>query len=158
MSDPESPSLLGRMMEVFDAAGWSYEPLEESGGFVRSLILENPDPDCLVELFTNGRLACQFGVDMEEMRNLLTGDQTEDMQDDELVRVARYHLKPIVDRYRTALRKEGFEEGEDATPDYYAITFGVQLDLSDARKAMHEIARYLLVLGSPSNEGFSRTA
>ncbi|HEY5594950.1 MAG TPA: hypothetical protein VIL61_07320, partial [Nitrospiria bacterium] len=104
----------------------------------------------LVELFSDGRFACQFGVDMEEMRNLLTGDQTEDMADDELVRVARYHLKAIVDRYRAALLKQGFEEGIEATPDHYAITFHVMLDLSHPDRAVHQVAQYLLALETPS--------
>jgi hypothetical protein len=87
---------------------------------------------------------------MEEMRNQLTGDQTEDMADDELVRVARYHLKPIVDRYRAALLKQGFEEGIDATPDHYAITFQTVLDLSNPAQTVHQMAKYLLVFEKPS--------
>ncbi|HEY5594398.1 MAG TPA: hypothetical protein VIL61_04480 [Nitrospiria bacterium] len=145
MSDPKQSSALDKVEEAFKKLGWSYERLEggDSGG---SLLLVLPETDCLAELYSNGRFACQFGVDMEEMRNLLTGDQTEDMADDELVRVARYHLKTIVDRYRSVLLQEGLEEAVDATEHYYAIAFRTQLDLSDPQKALHHIARCLLAI------------
>lgn len=145
MSESEKASNLDELEALMKGLGWSFERLEEELGTGVSLLLETPEEDCLVEIFSDGRLACQFGVDMEEMRNLLTGDQTEDMQDDELVRVARDHLRPIVGRYRQALIKEGLEEGVDATPDYYAILFETRVDLSDTQKVMHDLARYLLV-------------
>jgi hypothetical protein len=150
MSDPKQPSALDPIEAAFKKLGWSYERLEGGGENGASLLLVLPETDCLVELFSDGRFACQFGVDMEEMRNQLTGDQTEDMADDELVRVARYHLKPIVDRYRAALLKQGFEEGIDATPDHYAITFQTVLDLSNPAQTVHQMAKYLLVFEKPS--------
>ena len=145
MSGSEKSAPLAGLEETMKSLGWAFKRLGEESGPERSLLLETPEEDCLVELFPDGRLACQFGVDMEEMRNLLTGDQTEDMQDDELVRVARYHLKSIVDRYRKALIKEGLEEGVDVTEDYYAIVFDTRMDLSDKQKVMHDLARYLLI-------------
>ena len=149
MSDPKHFSALDKVEAAFKKLGWSYERFEGGGENGSSLLLVLPETDCLVELFSDGRLACQFGVDMEEMRNLLTGDQTEDMADDELVRVARYHLKPIVDRYRAALLKQGFEEGIEATPDHYAITFQTRLDLSNPDQAVHQVAQYLLTFEKP---------
>ncbi len=150
MSDPNHSSALDPIEAAFKKLGWSYERLEggDSGG---SLLLVLPETDCLVELFSDGRFACQFGVDMEEMRNLLTGDQTEDMADDELVRVARYHLKAIVDRYRPALLKQGFEEGIEATADHYAITFQTMLDLSHPDQVVHRVAQYLLTFEKPAS-------
>lgn len=145
MSEAEQTSGLDLIEAEMEKAGWKYESLGSDEGTVGSLLIETDESDCLVEIFPDGRFACQFGVDIEEMRSLLTGDQTEDMQDDELVRVVRYHLKPIVDRYRALLLKEGLEEGVDATPHYYAITFHKQLDLSQPQKAIHDMARYLLV-------------
>lgn len=144
MSDSDPRAALGEVEAAFQKQGWSFERLEGGDGPGASLLLNLPEADCLVELFSDGRFACQFGVDMEEMRNLLTGDQTEDMADDELVRVARFHLKTIVDRYRAALLKAGLEEGVDATSDYYAITFQTMLDLSRPDQVVHEVARYLL--------------
>jgi len=151
MSDPKQASALDPIEATIKKLGWSYERLEgysDNGG---SLLLVLPETDCLVELFSDGRFACQFGVDMEEMRNLLTGGQTEDMADDELVRVARYHLKPIVDRYRAALLKQGFEEGIEATPDHYAITFQTRIDLSKPEQAVHQVAKYLLTFEKPAS-------
>jgi len=148
VSGTEQRPLLDGVEAAFKKSGWSYERLDGPGG--GSLLLNLPEADCLVELFGDGRLACQFGVDMEEMRNLLTGDQTEDMADDELVRVARYHLKPIVDRYRAALLREGLEEGVDATSDHYAIVFQAVLDLSSPQQVAHKVARCLLALEEPA--------
>ena len=145
MSESSAGSGLERIEAEMKKAGWSYDRLEGDEAASGTLLIETDEPDCLMELFPDGRLACQFGVDMEEMRNLLTGDQTEDMQDDELVRVARYHLKAIVDRYRVILLKEGMEEGVDATAHYYAIIFDTRLDLENPQKAMHDMARFLLV-------------
>lgn len=151
MSEPKQASALDKVEAAIKKLGWSYERLEGYGDAGGSLLLVLPETDCLVELFSDGRFACQFGVDMEEMRNLLTGDQTEDMADDELVRVARYHLKAIVDRYRAALLKQGFEEGIEATPDHYAITFHTRLDLSNPEKAVHQVAQYLLTFEKPAS-------
>jgi len=67
------------------------------------------------------------------------------------VRSARYHLKRIVDRYRAALLKAGFQEGIDATADHYAITFDTRIDLSDPQRVVHEIARHLLALDPSHN-------
>jgi hypothetical protein len=151
MSEPKQASALDKVETAFKKLGWSYERLEGYSDHGASLLLVLPETDCLVELFSDGRFACQFGVDMEEMRNLLTGDQTEDMADDELVRVARYHLKAIVDRYRAALLKQGFEEGIEATPDHYAITFQTHLDLSNPDQVVHQVAQYLLTFEKPAS-------
>ena len=114
-----------------------------------SLLVETLEMDCVVEMFPDGRFACQFGADMEEMRSLLTGGQTEDMADDELVRVVRNHLKPLVDRYRSAFLRAGFTEEVNANPDYYAIAFQTYLDLSDPMAAVQQMERYLAILEKP---------
>lgn len=150
MSDPDRGAALEDVEAAFQKLGWSFERFEGGDEHGRSLLLNLPEADCLVELSSDGLFACQFGVDMEEMRNLLTGDQTEDMADDELVRVARYHLKTIVDRYRAALLKAGLEEGVDATSDHYAITFQTMLDLSHPDQVVHQVARYLLAFEKPA--------
>ncbi|MBI5197565.1 MAG: hypothetical protein HZA19_03040 [Nitrospirae bacterium] len=128
--------------------GRPYEHL--SSGEQTSLLIETREADCVVELYPDGRLACQFGVDMEEMRNLLTGEQTEDMADDELVHVARYHLKPLLDRYRPVFLRAGFTEEVDANTDYYAVAFRINLDLSDPTAAVQQMERYLAILEKSS--------
>lgn len=151
MSSPNDHSLLDNVEAAFKKLGWSFERLDGEGDHGGSLLMNLPDADCLVEVFGDGRLACQFGVDMEEMRSLLTGSQTEDMADDELVYVARYHLKPIVDRYRPGLLREGLEECVEATPDHYAIVFQTVLDLSSPQRVAHKVARCLLALAEPAH-------
>ncbi|HEY5647960.1 MAG TPA: hypothetical protein VIU33_00565 [Nitrospiria bacterium] len=140
-------SPLGPVEDKIRRAGWECEVLQGERPDDRSLILARPTDDCLVELYADGRFAVQFGVDMEEMRNLLTGEQTEDMGDDELVRVGRYHLKSQVDRYRSALLEKGLTQGEDATEDYYAVTFETRVDLSDPSSAFTRLSGLLQVFG-----------
>lgn len=136
-------SALAAVEALIHQAGWECEVLQGEKEEDRSLILARPTDDCLVELFADGRFAVQFGVDMEEMRNLLTGDQTEDMGDDELVRVARYHLKNQLDRFRPVLQAQGLVQGEDATEDYYAVTLETKLDLSDPSSVFARLAELL---------------
>ncbi len=136
-------SPLTALESLIRRAEWDCEVLQGEKAEDRSLILARPTDDCLVELFSDGRFAVQFGVDMEEMRSLLTGDQTEDMADDELVRVARYHLKNQLDRFRPVMLAQGLVEGEDATEDYYAVTLETTLDLSDASSAFTRLTKLL---------------
>ena len=141
-------SPLAAVESLIRGAEWECEVLQGEKTEERSLILARPTDDCLVELFSDGRFAVQFGVDMEEMRSLLTGDQTEDMADDELVRVARFHLKTQLDRFRPAMLAQGLVEGEDATEDYYAVTLETTLDLSDASSAFSRLGELLKPLRS----------
>lgn len=145
MANPEDAASLEIIEQTLKQSGRTYERLNSSSG-AASLLLETKESDCVVEIFSDGRFACQFGVDMEEMRNLLTGNQTEDMADDELVRVARYHIRPIVDRHRFALLREGFVEEVDANPDYYAITFHTYLDLADPQETIRRMEIIIALL------------
>ena len=106
---------------------------------VNSILIPVKTADCLVELYSDGRLSCQFGVDMEELRTLLAGDTTEDIAEDELQRVARDHLRPLCHKYRPILINNGFEETIDVTEDYYAISFVKSVDLSDPNSVMVEL-------------------
>ena len=104
-----------------------------------SLLVPVETADCLVELYSDGRLTCQFGVDMEELRTLLAGDTAEDIAEDELQRVARDHLRPLFQKYRSALMANGFEETIDATEEYYAISFVKSVDLSDQNRVIAQL-------------------
>jgi hypothetical protein len=104
-----------------------------------SILIPVETEDCLVELHSDGRLSCQFGVDMEELRTLLAGDTTEDIAEDELQRVARDHLRPLFKKYRSILIANGFEETIDATEEYYAIGFVKSVDLPDRNRVITEI-------------------
>jgi hypothetical protein len=102
---------------------------EEADRDGKTLLIESPDTDYLLELCADGKLLCQFGVDLEELRGMISGGTTEDLSSDELQRSAREHLRPIVAQYRGKLIAAGFEEEVEATEEHYAITFKKALDL-----------------------------
>ena len=98
----------------------------------------------VLHLGTDGILTCSFKVDLEEIRMLVSGDSTEDLSEDELCRVAREELRPMVDRYRRKFMQASFDEGVESNRDQYAIVFTKSLagmtphDASDALKWCRE--------------------
>ena len=85
----------------------------------------------MLELQPVERLLCQVGVDMEELRTLLSGDTAEDLSPDELQRVAKDHLRPSVRRYKSKLLEAGFYEGTETEEEFMAITFERSIDFQD---------------------------
>ena len=81
------------------------------------------DEGCALHLGADGVLTCSFKIDLEDLRTLISGDTTEDLSEDELCRVAREELRPVVDRHRWRFRQAGFEEGIESDRDQYAIVF-----------------------------------
>lgn len=105
------------------------------------LLLMRDDLAGLVELCADGRLIVSFGVDMEELRTLVSGDATEDLSDDELARVARDHLRPTVNAHRSWLKSDGFADGLDASDHHYALTFTKTVGLAESEAAVAAIVR-----------------
>ena len=103
---------------------------EENDPEEKILLIEPHDTDYLLEICADGRLLCQFGIDLQELRDMISGGTTEDLSEDELQRSAREHLRPIVTRYRGKLIGAGFEEEVEANDEHYAITFKKILDLN----------------------------
>jgi hypothetical protein len=93
---------------------------EESDG--RLAIAGGPD-DYLVEVDPHGDVWCLFGVDMSELRLLVSGSSNEDLGEDELQRVAREHLRPLHRRYQPLFAGAGFEEQVVVDADSYAMAF-----------------------------------
>jgi hypothetical protein len=112
------------------------------------LLLARDDLAGLVELCADGRLIVLFGVDMDELRTLVSGDATEDLSDDELARVARDQLRPTVNAHKPWLKSDGFEEGIDASADHYAITFTKALGFKQTDAALAAIVRSVRRLSS----------
>lgn len=135
-------ALRGRLAQ----AGLSFE--EDPGA--DQLLLVRDDLAGLVELCADGRLVVLFGVDMDELRTLVSGDATEDLSEDELARVARDHLRPTVNAHKPWLKVEGFEEALDTSADHYAITFTKTLALNDPDAALGMIVRSVRRLSSPA--------
>ena len=85
----------------------------------------------MLELQPVARLLCQVGVDLEELRTLLSGNTAEDLSSDELQRVAKDHLRGAVQQHKATLVEAGFQEKTDVEEEFMAITFERPIDFHD---------------------------
>lgn len=99
-------------------AGVSFS--EDSDG---RLVIDGGPDDYLVEVDPHGDVWCLFGVDMSELRLLVSGSSNEDLGEDELQRVAREQLRPVHRRYQPLFAGAGFKEEVVVDADSYAIAF-----------------------------------
>jgi hypothetical protein len=100
----------------------------EPGG---AIAMDIGESGWMLELQPIERLLCQVGVDMEELRTLLSGNTAEDLSPDELQCVARDYLRPSVRRYKSKLVEVGFEERTEVEKEFTAITFERTIDFQD---------------------------
>ena len=100
----------------------------EPGG---AIAMELGQSGWMLELQPVARLLCQVGVDMEELRTLLSENTAEDLSPDELQRVAKDHLRPSVRRYKPKLLAAGFHEATEVEEEFMAITFERPIDFQD---------------------------
>ncbi len=100
----------------------------EPGG---ALGLELPGEGWMLELTPDGRLICQTGIDMDDVKSLLSDGTPEDLGTDELAKQAKYYLQPSASKFRRALAEAGFEESTEMTDQYVAITFQRTVDLAN---------------------------
>ena len=110
-----------------------------NGGHAMSFLAAKGD--CLVEVDPSGRLLCQFGIDLDELRDLIAGSATEDLGDDELQRAARYHLQTLIKPYQTGFKAAGFEEEYDVTEDHAVISFTHPLDFTAPEQVVALVGR-----------------
>ena len=120
--------------EVIQAYPDFYE-LEPGGAIAMDL----GESGWMLELQPVERLLCQVGVDMEELRTLLSGPTAEDLSSDELQRVAKDHLRPSVRRYKAKLVEAGFEEATEVEEEFMAITFERPIDFQDVTEISETI-------------------
>ena len=83
----------------------------------------------LLELTDDGRLLCQMGMDIDDIKTLMSEGTPEDLGTDEVAKQAKYYLQHAVSKFRPALRGAGFEESSEMTDEYVATTFQKQFDL-----------------------------
>ncbi len=111
-----------------------------------SLSFEAARDQCLVEVDPAGFVRCQFGVDLEELRDLIAGSATEDLGEDELVRAARYHLQTIAKPYAARLAAATFSEEYEVTPDHAVISYVHAVDFSQPATVESVLARCIEIL------------
>jgi hypothetical protein len=109
------------MLQRIEPAFYELEP----GG---ALALELGDDGWMLEITPDGRLICQTGMDMDDIKSLLSDGTPEDLGTDELAKQAKYYLQPAVSKVRKAFLGAGFEERTEMTDEYVAVAFERPLD------------------------------
>lgn len=123
MSDEVSPawtSLKASLEPIFP----QLQELEVGGALTMDL---GPD-GWLLELTSDGRLLCQYGMALDDVMTLLSDGTPEDLGMDEIAKQAKYYIQPEVSKYRAILLKSGFSEQTQITDDYVAAFFERNID------------------------------
>jgi hypothetical protein len=118
IGDVNNPIDVDRLKTLLRHDGIEFS--EEASG--RLAIAGGPD-DYLIEVDPAGGVWCLFGVDMQELRLMVSGSGNEDLGEDELQRVAREQLRPLCRRYQPLFAGAGFEEEVVVDAESYAIAF-----------------------------------
>ncbi len=82
----------------------------------------------MLEVTPDGRMICQTGMDIDDIKSLLSEGTPEDLGTDELAKQAKYYLQPAVAKVRRVLIGAGFEETTEMNDQYVAITFHKAVD------------------------------
>jgi len=93
-----------------------------------ALLMDLGGDGWLLEITPDGRLLCQMGMAIDDLKSLMSGDTPEDLGADEVAKQAKYYLQPAVAKLRPTLRGAGFEETSEMTDDYVATTFQKAVD------------------------------
>jgi hypothetical protein len=109
-------NLLSRLPQLYDL---------EPGG---ALALDLESDGWLLEITPDGRLLCQHGIAMDDIKSLMSDGTTEDLGTDEVAKQAKYFLQPAVAKFRPNLTKAGFEEHTEMNDEYVAILFEKPID------------------------------
>jgi hypothetical protein len=102
----------------------SFYELEAEG----ALMMDLGGDGWLLEITPDGRLLCQMGMAIDDVKSLMSEGTPEDLGTDEVAKQAKYYLQPAVAKFRPALRGAGFEETSEMTEDYVATTFQKAVD------------------------------
>jgi hypothetical protein len=108
----------------------------EPGG---ALALPLGDDGWMLEITPDGRMICQTGMDMDDIKSLLSDGTPEDLGTDELAKQAKYYLQPAVSKVRKAFLGAGFAESTEMTDEYVAVAFQRTVDfarLDDVKTAI----------------------
>ncbi len=88
----------------------------------------------LLEVRSDGKVLCQYGVAMDEVIALMSEGTPEDLGTDEVAKQAKYFLQPAVAKYRALLLQSGFVEETEMTDEFVAVTFARDADLQNRAK------------------------
>lgn len=106
----------------------------EPGG---ALALDLDNEGWLLEITPDGRLMCQHGIAMDDVKSLMCDGTTEDLGTDEVAKQAKYFLQPAVSKFRPTLLKAGFQEHTEMNDEYVAIRFEKAVDWRRLDEVQH---------------------
>jgi len=98
------------------------------------LVMDLGDDGWLLEVRSDGKVLCQYGVAMDEVMALMSEGTPEDLGTDEVAKQAKYFLQPAVSKYRALLLQSGFVEETEMTDEFVAVTFARSADLQNHAK------------------------
>ena len=110
----------------------------EAGG---ALSMDLGSDGWLLELTTDGRLVCQYGVAIDDVMTLLSDGTPEDLGTDEIAKQAKYFIQPAVSKYRALLLKSGFSEQTEMNDEYVAARFERSINLTNPA-AVQDLMRW----------------
>jgi hypothetical protein len=83
----------------------------------------------LLEITPDGRLLCQMGMAIDDIKLLMSEGTPEDLGTDEVAKQAKWYLQPAVSKFRERLRGAGFDETTEMNEEYVAASFQKAIDL-----------------------------
>jgi hypothetical protein len=120
--DPDWAAVCARLRKNLPSL---YE-LEAGGALMMDLGAEG----WLLELTPDRRLLCQMGMDLEDIKSLMSDGTPEDLGTDEVAKQVKYYIQPAVSKFRQRLRDAGFEETTEMNDDYVAAIFQKNMDFT----------------------------
>jgi hypothetical protein len=100
----------------------------EPGG---ALALPLGEEGWLLEITPDGRLICQIGMDMDDIKSILSEGTPEDLGTDELAKQAKWYIQPAAAKFRQTLAGAGFQENVEMTDEYVAVMFQRAVNLNN---------------------------
>ncbi len=131
------------LRDSLNQRSFGFSEIDEPKG---GISLEVADEDCLVEIHPDRSLVCLFGLDLDELRGMISGSATEDLSGDELQRVARDNLRRIIGARAMVLRRSGYVEEIQATEEYYVLCYRKVLEEQEGEKILESIRQCLKII------------
>ena len=132
------------LIEVLTQGAIGFSPIDEPKGGIN---LPIEDEECLVEIHPDRSLVCLFGLDLDDLRGMISGDATEDLSSDELQRVAKDSLRQTIGFRGRVLRQQGFQEEVQAAEGYFVMCYRKILTDEVVQNNLGSIRECLKIIG-----------
>ncbi|MGE3154494.1 MAG: hypothetical protein AB7G48_17805 [Nitrospiraceae bacterium] len=95
----------------------------------------------MLELLPDGQLICQTGMDLDDLKSLLSEGTCEDLPTDELAKQAKTLMNRTVSKYRALLLQSGFAERTEINEHFVAVQFSRSVDFQKP-EAVFDLLRW----------------